>query len=325
MPRHSAKLTPLIWALTTGEAGMRTQARALAMAAGGEVQEKIVGLPALCSRLPAGTPGLLRLLHPASDRLAPPWPDLIVSCGRRSAIVARAVRRAAGGRPRLAHVQDPRAGLREFDLVVAMRHDEVEGPNVIKTATALHEITPQRLGAARTAWESRFGALPRPLTAVMLGGPTSRSRFGLAEARRLGERLAALRRATGGGAIIVPSRRTPAEVVALFLAEAAGDTGLWAWDRAGDNPYLGALALADRLVVTGDSVSMVSEALATPSPVEVFAEGLRPRHMGFHAKLVAEGQVRLFDGQAVAASPRTPIDATAEAAAAVWRMMATRS
>ena len=325
MPRPTAELVPTIWALTTGEAGMRTQARALAQAVGGKVQEKIVRLPALWSRLPASTPGLLRLLDPASDRLAPPWPDLIVSCGRRSAIIARAVRRAAGGSPRLVHVQDPRAGRPEFDLVVAMSHDEVEAPNVIKTTTALHDITPQRLRAARGVWEPHFAALPRPLTSVILGGPTSRSRFGLPEAGRLRERLAALRRATGGGAVIVPSRRTPTEVVALFLADARQDPGLWTWDRTGDNPYLGALAVADRLVVTGDSVSMVSEALATSSPVEVFAEGLRPRHMGFHVKLVAHGQVRLFDGQAVAAPRRTPIDATAEAAAVVRRMMAARS
>jgi mitochondrial fission protein ELM1 len=159
----------------------------------------------------------------------------------------------------------------------------------------------------------------------VLGGPAgSGSRFGEAEARRLLDRALRMKAQVQGGLVVTPSRRTPEAAIALFAAAAARDPAVWTWPRQGDNPYLGVLALADRLVVTGDSVSMVSEALATPHPVEVFAEGLRPRHRRFVATLEERGLVRPFDGVWREAGPREPVDATAEAAQAVRRLLASR-
>ena len=128
----------------------------------------------------------------------------------------------------------------------------------------------------------------------------------------------------GGAAAIVPSRRTPDEVLAQFGKAGERDPDLWVWRREGDNPYLGVLALADRLVVTGDSVSMVSEALATPHPVEVFAPRLRRRHQGFVGSLERRGLVRLCDGKWSAPAPRPVVDSTGEAAAALRALIARR-
>jgi len=304
---------------------MRTQARGLAAAVAETVVEKVVALRWPQRWLPAGWPGVLSGIDAAKgDDIRPPWPELIVTCGRRSAIVGLAVKRASGGRAALVHVQDPRAPLAGFDLVIAMAHDEIAGPKVVKVLTAMHDITPERLSQAAGAWRERLARLPRPLTAVLLGGPTSNSPFGDAEARELQRRLGALRARNGGGLVVVPSRRTPEAALAVFRDAGRADPSAWVWDRSGDNPYLGALALADRLVVTGDSVSMVSEALATPHPVEVFALNLRRRHEGFAQTLAERGVIGLLqDG--VEAPSHPPLDATVEAAAAVRAMLARRS
>jgi hypothetical protein len=314
------------WALTTGEAGMRTQARGLAKAVAANVVEKIVSVRRPWCWLPAGVPAVLNGVDPAAgDTLEPPWPDLIVTCGRRSAILGVAVKQKAGGKPLLVHLQDPLTSLKPFDLVFPMVHDGLEGPKVHKVLTSLHDITPARLAEAGEAWRSRLAGLPRPLIGVLLGGPTRRSPFGAGEAKDLMGKLAALRASLGGGGLaVVPSRRTPEEVLQVFRAAAADDAGLWVWDRSGDNPYIGVLALADRLVATGDSVSMVSEALATDRPVEVFNSRMRKRHVGFVETLIERGEVRWFDGAAAPAVRRTPIDTTAEAAAAVTRLLAER-
>jgi mitochondrial fission protein ELM1 len=317
------KLARTAWALTTGEAGMRTQARGLAKAVAGEVVEKVVLSRPPWRFLPAGRL-ILRELEPGSDRIEPPWPDLIVSSGRRSALVAREARRLAGGKPALVHVQDPRIGAGAFDVVVAMRHDDIKGRNVVKVSTALHDVTPDRLAAAAEAWRARLAHLPRPLIGVVLGGPAGRQPFGPEEARDLLEGVLNMRRAAGGSLAVVPSRRTPDEVLTLFADAARGEPSVWTWMREGDNPYFGVLALADRLVVTGDSVSMVSEALATPHPVEVFTPALRRRHQGFLGTLEDDGLIRIFDGQWTGVSQRPMVDATAEAAAAVRRMLAKR-
>jgi mitochondrial fission protein ELM1 len=160
---------------------------------------------------------------------------------------------------------------------------------------------------------------------VILGGPAGlQSPFGARQGRQLLEGVQALRAQVGGGVAVVPSRRTPEEVVSLFTAAAENDPAIWTWRREGENPYLGVLALADRLVVTGDSVSMVSEALATPHPVEVFNGALRRRHRGFLATLEERGLIRFFDGTWTQGDRRPVVDATATAAAAVRRMLARR-
>lgn len=305
---------------------MRTQARGLAKAVADEVVEKVVVMRPPWRWFQARWPGVLNGVDAgAGDTLEPPWPDIVVTCGRRSAILGLAVKKAAGGKPLLVHLQDPLTSLRDFDLVVAMEHDDIKGPKVLKVLTTLHDMTPERLETARAEWAGRLSHLPRPLVGVLLGGPTRHSAFGEAEARDLLGRLNALREKTGAGAVIVPSRRTPEEVLKVFVEAGRDDPGVWPWDRTGDNPYVGVLALADRFVITGDSVSMISEALATTQPVEVFGGNLRKRHAAFVQRLVDCGLARWFDGEASEARPRAPLDATAEIAAAVRTLLEKRA
>jgi hypothetical protein len=302
------------WALTTGEAGMRSQARGLAAAVAAQVEERIVRLRSPWSSLPTGSRFLLTGME--GDPLTPPWPGLIVTCGRKAGAVAVSLRKR-GCPALLAHIQDPLVSPDRFDLVFAMVHDRVSGPNVTKQLTALHEITPQRLNEAKTAWADRFGTLPKPVVTVLLGGATQRTPFGAREAKELDRQLQELRARIGKGSVlIVPSRRTASEVLAYFAGKAAADPSLWLWRGEGDNPYRGALAWADHLVVTGDSISMVSEALASHVPVDVFVPPLRGRHAHFLDNLEEAGAIHRLDDAAAATQPfsRVP-DATAIAAA----------
>src|SRR3546814_20453175 len=85
--------------------------------------------------------------------------------------------------------------------------------------------------------------------------------------RSLAGQLATLAR-DGWGLMITPSRRTGRrneEILRRALAGLPAEI----WDGAGENPYFGSLALADHVVVTGDSVNMVSEAASTGKPVHV--------------------------------------------------------
>ena len=307
-------MPPLVaWAVTTGEAGMRTQARGLAAAVAELVVEKTVGAPSLWPWRNAT----------AGDNFAPPYPDLIVSCGRRAAPRAIAAKRASGGRALIVHVQDPRAHRAAFDLIVAMDHDRpAAGGNVVKVSTALHDLTAEALAGAGRDWLNRFSGLPRPLTGVLIGGDVKGRRFSSRDAQVLIAMLARLRAA--GGLALVPSRRTPPAVLAALEAAFAGDTGVFVWNREGDNPYRAVLALTDRLVVTGDSVSMISEAVSTPLPVEVFDLGIA-RYGDFIAGLVGSGRVRRFAGDPTPPPAGDPINATRTAADAVRALLQART
>ena len=104
----------------------------------------------------------------------------------------------------------------------------------------------------------------------------------------------------------------------------------WAtvWDGREPNPYFGMLALSDRLVVTGESVSMVSEALATGRPVHVLElEGRGRRHEAFLAGLLQDGRVSILRGAALDwdFSGGPAIDATRGAAERVTAMLTSRA
>lgn len=311
------------WWITNGAAGFRTQARGLAQAVVPGAIEKTVDVRAPWSLAPPALwPLTLMGLDPRKDRLGPPWPDVVVSCGRKAAKVAIAIKRASGGRTLAVHIQHPLAPASQFDLIIPMRHDPpIAGGNVTPIDLALHDVTPEVLVKAAGDWRERFAALPRPLTGVLLGGATKRHAFTLEQGKALVERLKALR--AEGGLAITPSRRTPAEVKALLAEAFAGDPGVFLWDEAGDNPYRGILALSDRLVVTGDSVSMVSEAVATGRPVAVFAlDGGGKRHQRFIANLVERRIVSLADGGPFVAG--TGLNSTPEATGALRRLIEQR-
>ncbi|MDE8346681.1 MAG: mitochondrial fission ELM1 family protein [Acidocella sp.] len=300
----------------TDLAGLRTQALGLAEAAGLE--------PDLYTLVP----------RPPWDRLSPafwawprlavgeapfrgPLPPLVMGVGGAGARVAAALR---GPDVRAVAIQHPRMALAKFDLVFAARHDGISGPNVVITRTALHGVTPARLAAAKAVWMPRFAGQARPLVAVLLGGANGRYRFGVAEAKALAASLAEMMRRDHVGLVITPSRRTAPEVVTI-LRHALGGLGAWIWDGAGDNPYFGMLACADAIIVTADSVSMVSEAVATNVPVYLVRLPGRSARIGaFMQALVNDGRVRDFAGR-LALWDTSPVNDTAMAAAMLRRRM----
>jgi mitochondrial fission protein ELM1 len=208
----------------------------------------------------------------------------------------------------------------KFDLIVAARHDGITGPNVIITRTALHRATPARLAAEAAIWAPNFSEIPRPRAAVLLGGSNGRYRFDVPAAQDLAAKLANMMDADGASLVITPSRRTAPDVLAVLRA-ALQPRGAWFWDGAGDNPYFGMLGLADAIICTADSVSMVSEAVATAAPVFLVRLPGRSARIGaFMDALAADGRVRDFAGR-LELWETAPMDDTAAAGAELRRRL----
>jgi mitochondrial fission protein ELM1 len=256
------------WVMTDGKAGMEVQCVGLAEALGFEPRVKRIQVTKPWRWLPPRlVPDPLGAIGPKRDRLAPPWPEMLIASGRQTVAPAMAIRHASGGRTFTVQIQNPVVDPARFDLVVAPRHDRLTGPNVIQTIGGLNRITEARLRAAAAKFGPAFAHLPRPLIAVALGGSNRAYRFTRAIARRLGEDLARLCRAEGVGLLITASRRTDPSIVALLRAALNG-CAAEIWDGEAENPYLGYLALAEAFVVTGDSVNMVCEAATTGKPAD---------------------------------------------------------
>ena len=303
------------WVLSDSYAGLQAQALGLAEAAGFTPELRVLAPRRPWRLLPARFwPAPLAIVRESVGGRLPP---LSIACGGMGAAVAAALRRR--GVPAV-QVQNPRMDPRRFYVIVAARHDRMSGPNVVVTRTALHRVTPERLEAEAARWGSRFAALPRPLVAVLVGGSNGRFRLDAAVAGGLAESLAEMMRRDRVGVALTPSRRTDPAAVRVF-ADALLPLGAFVWDGSGDNPYFGMLALADAIVATVDSVSMVSEAVATTAPVMLAALPGRSRRNGvFTDGLLAEGRVRLFAGR-FESWPTQPLNDTPEAAAEVRRRL----
>jgi len=217
-------------------------------------------------------------------------------------------------------VQNPRMAIARFDAIVANTHDELTGPNVIVSRTAIHRVTQARLAAEAEVWRTRFAGLPRPLVAVLLGGSNGRYRLDTAVGGMLAASLAGMMRRDNVGLMVTPSRRTD-PAVTRQIADAVVPLGGYVWDFSGDNPYFGMLALADLIVVTQDSVSMISEAAATEAPVMVVPlPGRSRRQRLFLDTMRAAGRVRMFEGRFAPWSV-SPLNDTPAAAHAVCRRL----
>jgi mitochondrial fission protein ELM1 len=264
----------------------------------------------------------LRAPGPGSDPLTPPWPDVLIACGKRAIGPAIAIRNASGGRTFTVYVQQPPVSARHFDLVVLPRHDSMRGDNVFVTEAAVHHVTPGLIAAAAKAQSDRFEDLARPRVAVLIGGSNNRYRLTAPIMRRLADQLAALAR-DGAGIMVTASRRTGAENERLLRA-ALAESDAFFWDGSGENPYFAMLGLADHIVVTCDSVSMTSEALSTGKPVHIVElEGSSRRIGAFHAALRQRGYTRCFDGR-LESWTYDPPDDTRRAAAEIRRRIARR-
>ncbi|ONG59007.1 hypothetical protein BKE38_00790 [Pseudoroseomonas deserti] len=298
-----------LWVLADPRAGTAAQALGIAE----RLDRPFRTIPLEWGRLaglPWPWPTRAGLTAAAQARLAAPWPELVISAGRRSVPVARWLGRRGA---RLVHCMRPGTGAADFSLLVLGRHDAPKpAGNVFPILGACHRVSPAALARARAEWPA-LGALPGPRVALLLGGAVRGQ--GLDPA--LAATLAAQAAGFGGSVMATTSRRSGAGATAAVAAALQGvPQRLHGWGADGPNPYMGFLAWADAIVVTGDSVSMLSEALATRAALFIAKTTDAPRHRRLWQSLFDSGQARPF-GAAAALFDRAPLDEAARVAAEI--------
>ena len=275
-PESAAKRGPRTWALLAHRAGDNEQVIALADALGWpyEIKRFTYNRYEVLVSWPFATTiaGVQRSL---SSELAPPWPELVLTSGRRNEPIARWIQKRAPHPVRRVHVGRPWERIDNWDLVVTTPQYRLPRlSNVLHNEMPLHRVSPARLRAAARDWTLRLADLPRPRIAVLVGGSSGPYVFDRRAAQELAREADALARELGGSLLVTTSARTPREASdALFDAiESPAYRYRWSRDDT-ENPYLAFLGSADQVIVTGDSVSMMAEACATGCPVYLFDFG----------------------------------------------------
>ncbi|MGF1640381.1 MAG: mitochondrial fission ELM1 family protein [Rhodospirillales bacterium] len=292
-----ADQAPRVWVMMGHKAGDNSQVLALAEALGipFEIKRFVYRPYELVTNLLLG-PTLAGIVASRSSELAPPWPDLIISAGRRNEPVCRWIQKQARGqRVRLVHLGRPWAKIERFDLVVTTPQYRLPiRANVLQNKTPLHRVTRERLNKDAEAWAARLGDLPKPYIAVMIGGSSGPYTFDDRTAARLARQAGNLARQVGGSLLISTSARTPAATIDTLAEHLACPSYLYRWSKdAAENPYFAFLGLAEQVIVTGDSMSMLAEACAARKPVHIFDLGEGRNTMRLAPAAARDGEVRV--------------------------------
>ncbi len=272
--RAEAAGQPRIWLLLGEKPGDNAQILNLARAVGWDFETKTIRmLPRWVEGKPRVRPRLDHVDAARSDALEPPWPDLVMTAGRRLSCVGFWIKRASSGKTRLVMIGQPRRLHDRVDLIVVAAHyRSAEGQNVVRHDLPFMNADSEKLASAVEVWRPRLAEMARPLTALMVGGPTGGLRFDLDVARDLFEKTLASVREDRGSLYITTSRRTPPGVVEMLRRERPEFARFFAFGSgttAEDNPYHALLGLADRFVVTSDSASMLVEVARLGRPLSI--------------------------------------------------------
>ncbi|MEM8561558.1 MAG: ELM1/GtrOC1 family putative glycosyltransferase [Pseudomonadota bacterium] len=265
-----------VWLIDAYRAGEQSQVRALVEALPWHYESKTLAYRKnVVAPHVLGRSSLRGITKDSKALLKPPWPDLVVTCGVRNEPVCRWIREQSGGRTRYVHVGRPWGPLRGFDLVITTPQYRVEQrSNVLNNTLTLHSVTDDKLLAARQQWLENFEQLPAPRFAIIVGGNSGPFTFGPVAASRLAHQASAIARQSGGSLLVSTSSRTDGEAVTALECGIDVPRYFYRWaPNDPGNPYFGMLAVADQIIVSGDSIAMLSEACATGKPVKMFDLG----------------------------------------------------
>ena len=271
-------LKPKALLLTEGYHGMISQVEGLAKALNADFQHKIVRLNWLWNYIPPKLSPVSRLILKDEQYITENEKfDLVISCGRKSVIPSIFIKKK-NKKIFTIHIQNPKVRFNNFDLIVAPEHDELKGENIITSKGAIHYITRLEIEKARSYLLDKIQN--EKIVSLILGGPNKYYNFSNEELTNIFGEIKSSFISQGYKAIIIPSMRTPKRIIDLAINEFLTDG--FVVNSVDKQAYLSSLAIANSIVVTCDSTSMISEAATSGKPI--FVAHMQPKRNNYRFK-----------------------------------------
>ena len=251
--------------LTEGMHGMISQVEGMAKALNAEYSHKIVRLSFPWNLIPPKFTPISDII--LKDKIyinEKEAPDLIISCGRKSVIPSILLKKKHS-KIFTIHIQDPKVDFKNFDAIVAPEHDNLKGDNIYTSKGAIHYITELEISKASQYLADKIKS--EKIVSLILGGPNKYYSFNSDQIINIFNQIKSIFVSDGYKVIIIPSMRTPKEIVDLAIRE-MGSCG-HVVNKVDKQAYLSAYALANFVIVTCDSTSMISEAATSGKPIFV--------------------------------------------------------
>ena len=250
--------------LTQGMHGMISQVEGLAKALDIDFTHHTVELNNFWKMIP---PKLTPISQSVYKKINQTEFDLIISCGRKSVIPSIHLKNNSKKKVFNIHIQDPKVNFNNFDFIVAPEHDSIEGQNVISTKGAIHYLTDNEITKNKDYLNSFVKKDQRKICSLILGGPTKYYDYSSENMKNIFSILNSLIKKNDFQLIVIPSMRTPKNSID-YAKEYFGKNHTII-DIVDKKAYLSALSISERIVVTCDSSSMISEAALTGKPIYV--------------------------------------------------------
>ena len=203
---------------------------------------------------------------------------VIISCGRKSVIPSIALKKRLGNEIFTIHIQDPKVSFKHFDLIISPEHDNIKGDNVINTKGAIHYLTKKEIKENLNYLDINPDK-KKQIVSFIIGGPNKYYDYSDRELHKLFTKVKTLFTPDKFKMVIIPSYRTPEEVIKkAFDAFSSNHHVVKTVDK---KAYLSSLAIADFVIVTCDSTSMISEAAVTGKPVYIAMMKSKKRNARF--------------------------------------------
>jgi len=250
--------------LTEGMHGMISQVEGLAKALDIDFSHHKVELKHFWKLIP---PRLTPLSNITFKEIKTSDFDIIISCGRKSVIPSIYLKKISKKKIYNIHIQDPKVNYDFFDLIVAPEHDGISSSNIINTKGAIHYLTESEIKDNSDYLKSFIKNDERKIFAFIMGGPNKYYDYSTKNMKRIFSILHNLNKKQNFQLVVIPSMRTPKNTI-QYAKEFFGKSHT-VIENIDKKAYLSALALAEYIIVTCDSSSMISEAALTGKPIYV--------------------------------------------------------
>jgi len=249
--------------LTEGMHGMISQVEGMAKALNTEYSHKIVRLSFPWNLIPPRFTPISQVvlkdkIYISNNEI----PDLIISCGRKSVIPSIFLKRK-NSKIFTIHIQDPKVNFKNFDAIVAPEHDNLKGDNIYNSKGAIHYITDLEINISKQYLFDKIKS--EKIVSLILGGPNKYYSFNSDQIINIFNQIKSIFVSKGYKVIVIPSMRTPKEIINLAIKEMSSCG--YVVNKVDKQAYLSAYALANYVIVTCDSISMISEAATSGKPI----------------------------------------------------------
>ena len=191
--------------------------------------------------------------------------NIVISCGRKSVIPSIFLKKKYRNKIVNIHIQDPKVSLKNFDFIVVPEHDNLVGENVLQSKGAIHYLQENELEKSKNYLKSEIKK--EKLVTLIMGGPNKYYDYNDEDIDKIFKKIKENFINNGYQLVFIPSMRTPQ--IIIDKAKNYYNENQIIITSVDKNAYLSSLKLSDHIVVTCDSISMISEAAITGKPIYV--------------------------------------------------------